>query len=80
MVAAAEAAPLAAPAPEPGVLHIDLKELVLSIGGYRYVVFAIVLAEPAEIAGVTVRKWSCVRSVDLVGSRGEVATVASAFV
>ena len=32
---------LSAPAPEPGVLHIDLKELVLSIGGYRYVVFAI---------------------------------------
>jgi hypothetical protein len=32
---------LTAPAPEPGVLHIDLKELVVSIGGYRYVVFAI---------------------------------------
>ena len=32
---------LSAPAPEPGVLHIDLKELVLSIGGYRYVAFAI---------------------------------------
>ena len=32
---------MSAPAPEPGVLHIDLKELVLSIGGYRYVVFAI---------------------------------------
>ena len=32
---------LSAPAPEPGVLHVDLKELVLSIGGYRYVVFAI---------------------------------------
>ena len=32
---------LSAPSPEPGVLHIDLKELVLSIGGYRYVVFAI---------------------------------------
>ena len=32
---------LSAPAPEPGVLHIDLKELVISIGGFRYVVFAI---------------------------------------
>ena len=32
---------LSAPSPEPGVLHVDLKELVLSIGGYRYVVFAI---------------------------------------
>ena len=32
---------LSAPAPEPGVLHLDLKELVLSKGGYRYVVFAI---------------------------------------
>ena len=32
---------LSAPAPEPGVLHLDLKELVLSVGGYRYVVFAI---------------------------------------
>ena len=32
---------LSAPAPEPGVIHIDLKELVISIGGFRYVVFAI---------------------------------------
>lgn len=32
---------LSAPAPEPGVLHIDIKELVLSHGGFRYVVFAI---------------------------------------
>ena len=32
---------LSAPAPEPGVLHVDLKELVLSADGYRYVVFAI---------------------------------------
>ena len=32
---------LSAPAPEPGVLHVDLKELVISIGGFRYVVFAI---------------------------------------
>merc|ERR1712185_168813 len=32
---------LSAPAPEPGVLHVDLKELVLSAEGYRYVVFAI---------------------------------------
>ena len=34
----------------------------------------------AEIAGVTVRKWSRVRSVDLVGSGGEMATVSSALV
>ena len=32
---------LSAPAPEPGTLHVDLKELVKSVGGYRYVVFAI---------------------------------------
>ena len=32
---------LSPPAPEPGVLHIDLKEFVVSIGGYRWVVFAI---------------------------------------
>ena len=32
---------LDAPAPEPGTLHVDLKELVLSREGYRYVVFAI---------------------------------------
>ena len=32
---------LSAPAAEPGVLHVDLKELVLSIGGYRYAVIAI---------------------------------------
>ena len=32
---------LSAPSPEPGVLHVDLKELVVSIGGYRYVIFAI---------------------------------------
>ncbi|MGA0059339.1 MAG: reverse transcriptase domain-containing protein [Planctomycetota bacterium] len=32
---------LSAPAPEPGVLHVDLKEMVVSIGNYRYVVFAI---------------------------------------
>ena len=38
---AAHPGTLSAPAPEPGVLHYDLKELVLSIGGYRYVVFAI---------------------------------------
>ena len=38
---AAHSGTLSAPAPEPGVLHIDLKELVLSLGGYRYVVFAI---------------------------------------
>jgi len=30
-----------APAPEPGSLHVDLKELVLSVGNFRYVVFAI---------------------------------------
>ena len=34
----------------------------------------------AEIAGVTVRKWSRVRSVDLVGSGGEMATVSGALV
>jgi hypothetical protein len=32
---------LAAPAPEPGVLHVDLKELKVDSEGYRYVVFAI---------------------------------------
>jgi hypothetical protein len=32
---------LTAPDPEPGELHVDLKELVLSRDGYRYVVFAI---------------------------------------
>ena len=32
---------LDAPAPDPGKLHIDLKELVLGVGGYRYVMFAI---------------------------------------
>ena len=32
---------LSAPAPEPGLLHIDIKEMVLSKGGYRYIVFAI---------------------------------------
>ena len=32
---------LAAPAAEAGVLHVDLKELVLSVGGFRYIVFAI---------------------------------------
>ena len=31
---------LDAPAPEPGTLHIDLKELVLSIGSYRWALFA----------------------------------------
>jgi len=38
---AAHPGTLSAPAPEPGVLHYDLKELVLSVGGYRYVVFVI---------------------------------------
>jgi hypothetical protein len=38
---AAHTGTLSAPAPEPGVLHYDLKELVLSIGGYRYVVFCV---------------------------------------
>ena len=33
---AAHPGTLSAPAPEPGVLHYDLKELVLSIGGHRY--------------------------------------------
>ena len=32
---------LTAPAPEPGVLHVDLKEMVRSKEGYRWVVFAI---------------------------------------
>ena len=32
---------LTAPAPEPGVLHLDLKEMILSTGGYRYIVFLI---------------------------------------
>ena len=32
---------LSAPAPEPGVLHFDLKEMVVSIGGFRYIVFLI---------------------------------------
>ena len=32
---------LSTPAAEPGTLHLDLKELVLSFGNYRYVVFAI---------------------------------------
>ena len=32
---------LHAPAPEPGTLHVDLKEMVLSKEGYRYAVFAI---------------------------------------
>ena len=34
----------------------------------------------AEIASVTVGKWSRVGSVDLVGSGGEMATVTGAFV
>ena len=38
---AAHSGTLAAPAPEPGTLHVDLKELVLSVGNYRWVVFAI---------------------------------------
>ena len=38
---AAHPGTLSAPAPEPGVLHYDLKELVLSVGGYRYVLFVI---------------------------------------
>ena len=29
------------PSPEPGTLHVDLKELVTSIGGYRYAAFFI---------------------------------------
>ena len=32
---------LSAPAPEPGVLHFDIKEMVVSVNGYRYVVFLI---------------------------------------
>ena len=32
---------LSSPAPQPGVLHVDIKEMVLSTGGYRYIVFAI---------------------------------------
>lgn len=32
---------LSAPAPEPGILHFDMKELVVARGGYRYVVFLI---------------------------------------
>jgi hypothetical protein len=32
---------LSAPAPEPGTLHLDLKEMVISTGGYRYTVFLI---------------------------------------
>ena len=32
---AAHSGTLAAPAPEPGTLHVDLKELVLSVGNYR---------------------------------------------
>ena len=32
---------LDAPAPEPGELHFDIKEMVLSMGGYRYIVFLI---------------------------------------
>ena len=32
---------LAPPAPEPGTLHCDLKELKISYGGYRYILFAI---------------------------------------
>ena len=32
---------LSAPAPGPGTLHCDLKELTLSFGGYRYAFFAI---------------------------------------
>ena len=32
---------LSAPSPEPGVLHVDLKEMIVSMQGYRYVVFGI---------------------------------------
>ena len=32
---------LSAPAPEPGTLHLDLKEMIYSLGGYRYVAFLI---------------------------------------
>ena len=32
---------LSAPAPEPGTLHLDLKELIVSHGNYRWVVFII---------------------------------------
>ena len=28
-------------APEPGELHFDIKEMILSMGGYRYIVFLI---------------------------------------
>ena len=32
---------LSAPAPEPGVLHCDLKEMIVAINGFRYIVFLI---------------------------------------
>ena len=32
---------LSAPSPEPGVLHVDLKEMIVSMQGYRYAVFGI---------------------------------------
>ncbi|MDC0525827.1 hypothetical protein OAO87_02415, partial [bacterium] len=32
---------LKAPDPEPGKLHVDLKEMVLSVNGFRYIVFLI---------------------------------------
>ena len=32
---------LDAPAPEPGTLHFDIKEMTLSLGGFRYIVFLI---------------------------------------
>ena len=32
---------LSAPAPEPGTLHVDIKEMIVAIGGYRYIVFMI---------------------------------------
>jgi ribosomal protein L18E len=32
---------LSAPAPEPGVLHFDIKEMIVSMNNYRYIVFLI---------------------------------------
>ena len=32
---------LSAPDPEPGELHFDIKEMIVSMGGYRYIVFLI---------------------------------------
>ena len=57
---------LDAPAPEPGTLHIDLKEMVLSKEGYRYVVFAIDEHTRYVFVEFIKRKSEVVRAVMLI--------------